>query len=259
MGFSRQEYWSGLPFPSPGLDGTPVSFISCVAGRVFTPCHEEGTRDKLRWLHFAEAEREAQGLENTQVAGSHPGGPGRPSWSPSACLPTPSIVFLSWEALQALVCVEAQPGLSVDNENFAREGSRGGTEPKSCVQSDLALQQRCQSSEGGGLEGPGSGPPLQHAGVRLLTASSLRPRSQAPSPSSLRPRSPPPPASPPSVPGVQPPAPPPSSPPSGWPVHRSLLSPGCIPLTRKQLLPGLSLPSLKMRLLSCFPGRGECC
>ena len=96
--------------------------------------HEGSTRDSLRWFHFTEAEREAQRLKNTQVAGSHLGGPGGPSWSPSACLPTPIIVFLSWEALQALVCVEAQPGLNMDNENFAREGSRGGTEPKSYVQ-----------------------------------------------------------------------------------------------------------------------------
>ena len=63
--------------------------------------------DNLRCSHFTDAEREAQGLKNTQVAGSHLGGPGSPSWSPSSCLLTPIIVFLSWEALQALVCVEA--------------------------------------------------------------------------------------------------------------------------------------------------------
>ena len=38
MGFSRQEYWSGLPFPSPGdvpRPGIkPVSYISCTGGRV---------------------------------------------------------------------------------------------------------------------------------------------------------------------------------------------------------------------------------
>ena len=37
MEFSKQEYWSGLPFPSPGVslrtrDGTQVS---CTAGRFF--------------------------------------------------------------------------------------------------------------------------------------------------------------------------------------------------------------------------------
>ena len=41
MGFSRQEYWSGLPFPSPGdlpNPGTePVSPVSpALAGRFFT-------------------------------------------------------------------------------------------------------------------------------------------------------------------------------------------------------------------------------
>ena len=44
MGFSRQEYWSGLSFPSPGDlpdPGTePVSpilqVISCIAGKFFT-------------------------------------------------------------------------------------------------------------------------------------------------------------------------------------------------------------------------------
>ena len=41
MGFSRQEYWSGLPFPSPGdlLDAgiKPASLASpVVAGRFFT-------------------------------------------------------------------------------------------------------------------------------------------------------------------------------------------------------------------------------
>ena len=41
MGFSRQEYWSGLPFPTPGdLPGPriePMPFISPVlAGRLFT-------------------------------------------------------------------------------------------------------------------------------------------------------------------------------------------------------------------------------
>ena len=44
MGFSRQEYWSGLPFSSPGdlLDpeiepGSPaLQADSCIAGRFFT-------------------------------------------------------------------------------------------------------------------------------------------------------------------------------------------------------------------------------
>ena len=41
MGFSKQEYWTGLPFPSPGhlLDPgiKPVSFVSsALVGRFFT-------------------------------------------------------------------------------------------------------------------------------------------------------------------------------------------------------------------------------
>ena len=41
MGFSRQEYWNGLPFPPPGdlsqpSDPTRISCVSCVAGRYFT-------------------------------------------------------------------------------------------------------------------------------------------------------------------------------------------------------------------------------
>ena len=38
MGFSRQEYWSGLPFPSPGDLPNPgdQTGVSCIAGRFFT-------------------------------------------------------------------------------------------------------------------------------------------------------------------------------------------------------------------------------
>ena len=49
MEFSRQEYWSGLPFPSPGdhsllQDQTPVA---CIAGRFFTVW---ATREAQTWL-----------------------------------------------------------------------------------------------------------------------------------------------------------------------------------------------------------------
>ena len=42
MGFSRQEYWSGLPFPSPGdssqpRDRTCVSCVSCIGRWIL--CH----------------------------------------------------------------------------------------------------------------------------------------------------------------------------------------------------------------------------
>ena len=36
MGFSRQEYWSGLPFPSPGDLRDPGTRVSRTAGRSFT-------------------------------------------------------------------------------------------------------------------------------------------------------------------------------------------------------------------------------
>ena len=37
MGFSRQEYWSGLPFPSPGESSRPRDRTQvCIAGRRFT-------------------------------------------------------------------------------------------------------------------------------------------------------------------------------------------------------------------------------
>ena len=37
VGFSRQEYWSGLPFPSPGSSSWPrdQTQVSCIAGRLF--------------------------------------------------------------------------------------------------------------------------------------------------------------------------------------------------------------------------------
>ena len=44
MGFSRQEYWSGLPCPPPGYfslprDHTHVSYISCIGRRVLYHQH----------------------------------------------------------------------------------------------------------------------------------------------------------------------------------------------------------------------------
>ena len=38
MGFSRQEYWSGLPFPCPELDlfDPGIEQVSFIAGRFFT-------------------------------------------------------------------------------------------------------------------------------------------------------------------------------------------------------------------------------
>ena len=36
MEFPRQEYWSVLPFPLPGVEPVSVSFISCLVGGCFT-------------------------------------------------------------------------------------------------------------------------------------------------------------------------------------------------------------------------------
>ena len=38
MGFSREEYWGGLSFPSPGESSRPRDWtqVSCIAGRLFT-------------------------------------------------------------------------------------------------------------------------------------------------------------------------------------------------------------------------------
>ena len=52
MEFSRKEYWSGLPFPSPGdLPNPgiePVSLASpALAGRLFTTVHLESTEQRL--------------------------------------------------------------------------------------------------------------------------------------------------------------------------------------------------------------------
>ena len=45
MEFSRQEYWSGLPFPSPGGPSRSRDWtqVSCIAGRFFTDWATKGT------------------------------------------------------------------------------------------------------------------------------------------------------------------------------------------------------------------------
>ena len=52
----------------------PASLVSLVLQVDYLPLsHEGSTGDNLRWSNFTDAEREAQGLKNTQVAGSHLG------------------------------------------------------------------------------------------------------------------------------------------------------------------------------------------
>ena len=50
MGFSRHEYWSGLPFPSPGESSQTRdrTWVSCIAGRRFTLW---ATRDNKKSHH----------------------------------------------------------------------------------------------------------------------------------------------------------------------------------------------------------------
>ena len=55
MGFSRQEYWSGLPFPTqmnfpnPGME--PASLVSsALTGRFFTNCTTWGNKDLTKYF-----------------------------------------------------------------------------------------------------------------------------------------------------------------------------------------------------------------
>ena len=49
MGFSRQEYWSGLPFPSPATHGSNSSLLHppALAGRFFTTATPEKSKKAL--------------------------------------------------------------------------------------------------------------------------------------------------------------------------------------------------------------------
>ena len=54
MGFSRQEYWSGLPFPSPGDLPDPgiEPRVSRIVGRRFTVWATRGTCINVELVHF---------------------------------------------------------------------------------------------------------------------------------------------------------------------------------------------------------------
>ena len=47
LGFSRQEYWSGLPCPSPGDLPNPLTWVSCIASRFFIVL---ATMEALYWI-----------------------------------------------------------------------------------------------------------------------------------------------------------------------------------------------------------------
>ena len=53
MGFSRQQYWSGLPFPSPGDTPKPgtESVFPILAGGFFTTEPNREAHDKLNSTH----------------------------------------------------------------------------------------------------------------------------------------------------------------------------------------------------------------
>ena len=55
MGFPRQEYWSGLPFPTLGEsswlgDRTCDSWVSCIVGGLFTTWANRSTGNKIKVL-----------------------------------------------------------------------------------------------------------------------------------------------------------------------------------------------------------------
>ena len=54
MGFPRQEYWSGLPFPSPG-DLPDPEIEPCIAGRFFTAEPPGKPTDKVSTVLFQES------------------------------------------------------------------------------------------------------------------------------------------------------------------------------------------------------------
>ena len=56
MGFSRQEYWSGLPFPSPGKSSWPRDWtrVSCLAGKLHSKGYDKPRQQHIKkQRHFA--------------------------------------------------------------------------------------------------------------------------------------------------------------------------------------------------------------
>ena len=67
MGFSRQEYWSGLPFPSPG--DLPDPGIELGFKEVNPEYSLEGLMLKLKLQYFDHLMRRADSLVKTSDAG----------------------------------------------------------------------------------------------------------------------------------------------------------------------------------------------
>ena len=79
MGFPRQEYWSGLPFPFSRESSWPrdQTCISCIAGRFFTT---EPPRKPEGWLPGHRLQEQANRLHGQRKAGFREG-PGMSSAS----------------------------------------------------------------------------------------------------------------------------------------------------------------------------------
>ena len=64
--FSRQEYWSGLPFPSPGLPNPGIKLgFSCISGR-FTVW--ETREDLSEWVAISYSRESSQSRDLTLVS-----------------------------------------------------------------------------------------------------------------------------------------------------------------------------------------------
>ena len=68
MGFSRQEYWSGLPFPSPKLSTEELLLLNCGVGedsggpldcKEIQPVHPKGDKS---WVFIGRTDVEAETL-----------------------------------------------------------------------------------------------------------------------------------------------------------------------------------------------------
>ena len=81
MGFLRQEYWSGLPFPSPGALPDLIKFVSTVLQAYSLPLSHWESQERSKALfkqawgnkeHFSRAGNEEGGREGTAVCCSQP-------------------------------------------------------------------------------------------------------------------------------------------------------------------------------------------
>ena len=83
MGFSRQEYWSGLPFPSPGESCWPRdrTQVSHIAGRCFNLCT---TREAFKYKNPSTNIKDFKGGKEARLK-EEGGGRGRGGWKGLPC------------------------------------------------------------------------------------------------------------------------------------------------------------------------------